>query len=42
MSGKGDTQRPLAVDEQTFASNWERIFNQGKTPEPEKEVEDGE
>lgn len=26
MSGKGDTPRPFAVDEQTFASNWERTF----------------
>ena len=26
MNGKGDTPRPLSVDQQTFASNWERAF----------------
>jgi len=26
MSGKGDDRRPLAVDEQTFSDNWDRIF----------------
>ncbi len=26
LSGKGSTQRPLAVDAETFATNWEAIF----------------
>jgi hypothetical protein len=26
-NGKGDTPRPLSVDQQTFSSNWDRIFN---------------
>lgn len=26
-NGKGDTQRPLSVDQETFATNWDRIFN---------------
>ncbi len=26
MSGKGDTPRPIAVDQDTFAANWERTF----------------
>jgi hypothetical protein len=26
MSGKGDTPRPLSVDAETFASNWDLIF----------------
>ncbi len=25
-NGKGDTPRPLSVDQQTFANNWDRIF----------------
>lgn len=27
MNGKGDTPRPLSVDVETFANNWDRIFN---------------
>lgn len=27
MSGKGSGRRPPKVDEQTFASNWDRIFS---------------
>lgn len=27
MSGKGDTPRPLSVDQDTFASNWDAIFS---------------
>lgn len=27
MSGKGSTPRPFSVDQTTFASNWDRIFN---------------
>jgi hypothetical protein len=26
-NGKGDKQRPLSVDQKTFADNWERAFN---------------
>lgn len=29
MSGKGSDRRPLSVDAQTFADNWERTFNRG-------------
>jgi hypothetical protein len=25
-NGKGDTPRPISVDQETFASNWERAF----------------
>jgi len=25
--GKGDTPRPLAVDQETFEKNWDAIFN---------------
>jgi hypothetical protein len=31
MNGKGDSPRPLSVDSETFASNWERIFSKKKT-----------
>jgi len=27
MSGKGDTPRPMTVDQQTYADNWTRTFN---------------
>lgn len=27
MSGKGSTPRPKSVDEETFGSNWDRIFS---------------
>ena len=27
MAGKGDTPRPLSVPQETFASNYERIFS---------------
>jgi hypothetical protein len=26
MNGKGDSPRPLSVDANTFANNWDRIF----------------
>ena len=32
MNGKGDTPRPLSIDQETFAQNWDRIFGK-KTPE---------
>lgn len=25
--GKGSTPRPFSVDQETFANNWDRIFN---------------
>lgn len=25
-NGKGDAPRPLSVDSETFANNWERVF----------------
>jgi hypothetical protein len=28
--GKGDTPRPISVDSETFASNWDRIFGKKK------------
>jgi hypothetical protein len=28
--GKGDTPRPISVDQNTFASNWEAIFGKKK------------
>lgn len=27
MNGKGDKRRPQRVDQKTFDSNWDRIFN---------------
>jgi hypothetical protein len=27
MNGKGDSPRPLSVDHETFANNWDRVFN---------------
>ena len=27
MNGKGDKPRPLSVDQKTFDSNWDKIFN---------------
>lgn len=30
MSGKGSAPRPFEVDQDTFASNWDRVF--GKQP----------
>ncbi len=27
MSGKGSRPRPYSVDQKTFDSNWDRIFN---------------
>lgn len=44
-NGKGDSPRPLSVDSETFANNWERIFAKKKTspidPEYEKAVKSG-
>jgi hypothetical protein len=35
-NGKGDKQRPLSIDKETFDNNWENIFKK-KTPEYECE-----
>lgn len=40
--GKGDRQRPLGVDEETFASNWDQIFKNKKKEETKEEVQDDE
>lgn len=32
---KGDTPRPLSVEHEVFASNWDLIFKKPKAPEPE-------
>lgn len=29
MSGKGSKPRPIAVDQETYASNWDAIFKRG-------------
>ena len=29
-NGKGDKQRPLSVDQKTFASNWDRAFSKNE------------
>lgn len=35
MNGKGDAPRPLSVNSETFASNWERVFG-SKAPHTKK------
>lgn len=30
MSGKGSKPRPFSVNQETFASNWDKIFNKDK------------
>ena len=40
MSGKGSTPRPFSVDQDKFASNWERIFGK-KEDKQEKKFEPG-
>lgn len=32
MSGKGSGRRPLKVDADVFAANWERVFGKGSRP----------
>ena len=34
--GKGDSPRPLSVDQKTFSSNWDAIFGKKKKTEEEK------
>jgi hypothetical protein len=29
-NGKGDKQRPLSIDKETFDNNWDSIFNKKK------------
>lgn len=36
MAGKGDTPRPFAVDEQTYADNWNRTFGAKPSGSPTK------
>jgi hypothetical protein len=36
-AGKGDTPRPLSVDPDTFAKNWDAIFGKKEAP---KEIEE--
>jgi hypothetical protein len=36
MSGKGSKPRPYSVDQKTFESNWDSIFNKKKKTEQEK------
>lgn len=40
MSGKGDDPRPKDIDDETFSSNWDRIF--GKKEDPVIEESDND
>ena len=31
MAGKGSRPRPYSISQNQFASNWDNIFNKGKT-----------
>jgi hypothetical protein len=33
MAGKGDKPRPIQVNQETYDSNWDRIFNKDKKKE---------
>ena len=37
--GKGSAPRPLSVDQETFESNWDRIFSKKQEREISSEVE---
>ena len=37
--GKGDTPRPISVDANTFADNWERTFGKKKKEVDEKALQ---
>lgn len=37
MSGKGDTPRPIEVDEEVYADNWARIFGSTKPVKDEQD-----
>ena len=36
MAGKGSRPRPYSVDQKTFDSNWDTIFNKKKQSDPDK------
>jgi hypothetical protein len=36
MSGKGSSPRPFSVDQDTFASNWDRIFARTPKTQPQQ------
>jgi len=36
MAGKGSRPRPYSVDQKTFDSNWDAIFNKKKQSDTEK------
>lgn len=37
MSGKGSRPRPYSVNQQTFTSNWDRIFGPKEKPKQEND-----
>ena len=39
MSGKGSSPRPFSVDQKTFESNWDLIFNKNKNAQVAKLVD---
>jgi len=39
MSGKGSKPRPFSVDQDTFESNWNNIFNSKKKTDQEKQLD---
>lgn len=39
MAGKGDKRRPIDTDADTFAANWDRIFNK-PNEEPSNETKE--
>ena len=36
MNGKGDSPRPLSVDQKTFSNNWERAFGKKDSIDDQK------
>lgn len=40
-AGKGDTPRPISVDQETFERNWERVFGR-KIARKQKKDEDND
>jgi hypothetical protein len=38
MAGKGSRPRPYSVDQKTFDSNWDKIFNKSKEEKTIEEV----
>lgn len=36
MAGKGSRPRPFSVDQKTFDTNWDNIFNKNKKTDAEK------